>query len=80
MATLTFKVTDEEARRIRALARREGVTVSEYLRRRAMAVFREPRKPRLVRCEHTGAMIFGPAGSEAPLTTDAVREMLSDFP
>ena len=30
MASLTFKVTDEEARLIRSRARKERVTVSEY--------------------------------------------------
>lgn len=80
MTTISFKVSEEEARRIRSEARKAGVSVSEYIRRRAMAVIPEPRKPRLVRCKHTGAMIFSPARSEPPLTTEAVRELLSDFP
>jgi hypothetical protein len=80
MATLTFKVTDEEARLIRSWARKERVTVSEYLRRRASLVLAPSRKPVKVRCPHTGAMIFASPDNQPPLTTEAVRELLSDFP
>ena len=80
MATLTFKVTDQEARLIRARARKERVTVSEYLRRRASLPLAPARTPAKVRCSHTGAMIFASADGEPALTTDAVRELLSDFP
>ncbi len=80
MATLTFKVTDQEARLIRSRARRERVTVSEYLRRRASLSLVPAGKPAKVRCPHTGAMIFAPPENQPPLTTDAVRELLSDFP
>ena len=79
MATLTFKVTDQEARLIRSRARKERVTVSEYLRRRASLSLAPARTPAKVRCPHTGAMIFAPE-NQPPLTTDAVRELLSDFP
>ena len=80
MATLTFKVTDQEARLIRSRARKERVTVSEYLRRRASLSLAPARKPAKVRCPHTGAMIFVAPGHQPPLTTDAVRELLTDFP
>jgi hypothetical protein len=80
MATLTFKVTDREARLIRSRARKERVTVSEYLRRRASLSLAPAHKPAKVRCPHTGAMIFAPPDDQPPLTTDAVRELLSDFP
>jgi hypothetical protein len=80
MATLTFKVTDQEARLIRSRARRERVSVSEYLRRRASLSLAPARKPAKVRCPHTGAMIFASPDNQPPLTTDAVRELLSDFP
>ena len=39
-----------------------------------------PQKPRLVRCAHTGAMIFAASEDQPPLTTDTVRELLSAFP
>jgi hypothetical protein len=80
MTTLTFKVTDEEARLIRSRARQERVTVSEYLRRRASVSPFSSGKPRKVRCPHTGAMIFASPDNQPPLTTNAVRELLSDFP
>lgn len=80
MTTLTFKVTDELARLIRSRARSERVSVSEYLRRRASAALPVASKPRRVRCAHTGAMIFAAAEGHVPLTTEAVRELLADFP
>jgi len=80
MATITFKVTEEEARLIRSRARKERVSVSEYLRRRASIVESASRKPRRVRCPLTGAMIFAAPDNQPPLTTEAVRELLSDFP
>ena len=81
MPTLTFKVSDEEARQIRALARRQKLSVSEFLRRQAAQPPREKAAdvPRVV-CAHTGATIFGPARDLPPLNTRTVREMLTDFP
>lgn len=80
VATLTFKVTDEEARQIRSRARKERVTVSAYLRLRASLPLAPAGTPAKVRCPHTGAMIFAPPDHQPPLTTDAVRELLADFP
>jgi hypothetical protein len=80
MPTITFKVTDSEARLIRSQAKKEGLSVSEYLRLRANASLRPARKPRLVRCPHTGAMIFAAPENQAPLTTETVRQLLSEFP
>jgi hypothetical protein len=80
MATITFKVTEEEARLIRSRARKERVSVSEYLRRRTNVSESASRKPGKVRCRYTGAMIFAAPENQPPLTTEAVRELLSDFP
>ena len=80
MATISFKVSDDEARLIRSRATREGISVSEYLRRRARLSMPDPPKPRLVRCPHTGAMIFAAPEDQPRLTTEAVRELLADFP
>ncbi|HNQ88070.1 MAG TPA: hypothetical protein PKM73_05605 [Verrucomicrobiota bacterium] len=80
MPTLTFKVTAEEARRIRMLARRQHVSVSEYLRRRAQTRPERVQPLERVRCEYTGALIFAAAPQLAPLTTESVRGMLADFP
>ena len=80
MPTISFKVSEEEARLIRSRAVREGVSVSEYLRRRANLALSTPAPPRLVRCARTGAMIFGALEDQAPLDTATVRDLLSDFP
>ena len=79
MTTLSFKVSGDEARLIRALAKRERLSLSEYLRRRASGVG-ESTLPERVRCELTGATIFAPAAGESPLTTAAVKEMLEGIP
>ena len=80
MVTISFRVSEEEARLIRSRARQEGLTVSEYLRRRTCAAMPSPGEPRRVRCRHTGAMIFAAPNHEPPLTTARVRELLAGFP
>jgi hypothetical protein len=80
MTTLTFKVTEDEARLIRSRAKKERISVSEYLRRRANISIPAVRKPRQVRCAHTGAIIFAGADDHTTLTTESVRELLADFP
>jgi hypothetical protein len=82
MVTLTFKATPDEARRIRRQARRENLTLSEYLRRRATAPARPgaPVSPHLTRCPHTGALVYAGLDDQPPLTTERVRELLGDFP
>lgn len=80
MKTISFKVTDDEAKLIRSLAKQERTSLSEFLRRRAKGAGSAPEPPQRVRCEFTGAMIFGPPSVQPPLTADSVREMLSDFP
>ncbi len=79
MKTISFKVSESEARRIRLAARREGVTVSEYLRRRAVEG-QPPASITKVRCPYTNAEIFGPLPDAPPLSTKRVREILADFP
>ena len=80
MATLSFKVSEDEALLIRARAREEGVSISECLRRRAGLDAPGSGPLGLVRCPHTGAMIFAALDDQPPLTTEAVRELLADFP
>jgi len=58
--TITFKVSEEEARVIRSLARRENLSLSEYLRRQASGRSATKQVPKRIRCELTGAMIFAP--------------------
>jgi hypothetical protein len=80
MPTLTFKVTMDEARRIRAEARGKKMTLSEYVRGRALSDGKSSGHVRQVRCAHTGAKIFSSPPGMRPLTTETVREMLADFP
>jgi hypothetical protein len=80
MPTLTFKVSEEEARQIRALARRQRFSVSEYLRRQAQPGREAPREITRVVCAHRGAMIFGRAPELPALNPDSVRGLLADFP
>ncbi len=80
MTTLSFKVSDDEARAIRQRARQERLTISEFIRRRAAGPAIAPAKLRLETCGTTGVMIFVPDAALAPLTVESTREMLSDFP
>jgi hypothetical protein len=82
MPTLTFKVSDREAARIRELARREALTVSEYLRRRAVASasVAPVSDYRIVKDPLTGLpMMEAPRGS-APVSSEQIRALLADFP
>jgi hypothetical protein len=80
MATISFKVSDEDARKIRARARMERLTVSEFLRRQAVGSSQIPALVGLSPCGLTGATIFDGAEDLPPLTVDSTRKMLADFP
>jgi len=80
VTTISFKVSDEEARAIRARARLERLAVSEFLRRQAVAPVMPPALIRLTQCPLTGATIFDGAEDLPPLTVDSTRKMLVDFP
>jgi hypothetical protein len=80
--TITFKVTPREAARIRQLAAREGLTVSEFLRRRAVApgVEGSAGEYRIVQDPVTGlAVMEAPAGM-IPVSSEQVRALMGDFP
>jgi len=83
MPTLTFKVSPEEAARIRRLARRENRTVSEFLRRRslqAQAVAPARAGYRVETSPVTGLPVMrAPAGMRR-VTCEDVRALLADFP
>ena len=80
MKTLSFQVSDDEAYRIRIAAKRECITVSEFLRRRAAGTETAASPPQLVKCPLPGAVVFTLLGDVPPLTSASVREMLTDFP
>jgi|GEM_PF-734518 len=80
VTTISFKVSLDEARDIRSRARRERLTVSEYLRRQAVAPARPSPAIRQTICPLTGATIFSATDDLPPLTVESTREMLADFP
>lgn len=79
MTTISFKVSEDEARRIRKMALQQRVSVSEYLRRRATGS-EEAAPVGKIRCDITGAEIFAPLSGGPTLTTETVRQMLAEFP
>jgi hypothetical protein len=83
MPTLTFKVTPEEAARIRRLARRERRTLSEFLRRRAVrseAPAVEAAGYRIEISRASGLPVMrAPAGTPA-VTPEQIKALLVDFP
>lgn len=79
MPTLSFKVSSLEVQAIRARAKEEGRTVSDYLRRRALPRRGRGKPIRLVRSRATGALVVvGPPGTPV-LTSEAVKGMLATF-
>jgi hypothetical protein len=79
MTTISFKVSEDDARRIRKQARQQNLSVSEYLRRRAVGSEDAPPVGK-VRCNVTGAEIFTAMPGSPAFTTETVRRMLADFP
>jgi hypothetical protein len=81
MHTITFKVTEREAARIREMARREGVTLSEFLRRRAMIPLPESEgEYRIVEDPVTGLPVMEAPPGRPAVTSEQVRALLADFP
>lgn len=80
MPTLTFKVSLDEARRIRALAKQKKTTLSDYVR---TSVLREPKsrgKTRIITDPISGFPVLKAPDGTPPLTSEQVRAMLADFP
>jgi Family of unknown function (DUF6290) len=80
MKTLSFRASDDEAKLIRSLARQAGLSVSEFIRRQTISANEPEVAVTLVRCPITGAKIFGKLRGHAPLSTQMVKDLLSDFP
>jgi hypothetical protein len=82
MPTITFKVTAQEAARIRRLARREGRTVSEFLRHRAIQspAATESIGYRVETSPVTGLPVLHAPKGTPPVTSEQVRALLTDFP
>lgn len=83
MPTLSFKVTVEEAARIRRLARREKRTVSDFIRRRAVqgspGVAAEPGY-RIEISPTTGLPVMHAPPGTPRVTSEDVGALLADFP
>ena len=82
MPTITFKVTSRDAARIRELARREGLTVSEFLRRRAVATTAggPVGDYRIARDPLTGLPVMEAPPGMGPVSSDQIRALMADFP
>ncbi len=82
MPTITFKVTAREAARIREMARREGITVSEFLRRRAVQVpsAESAGEYRITDDPLTGLPVMEAPPGVGPVSSDRIRALLADFP
>jgi len=80
MPTLTFKVSTEEARAIRAAARREKRTVSAHLRAAVLGK-RSPRPKYRSGIHPVSGLPYNAAGKKLPpVTLEDIRESLADFP
>jgi hypothetical protein len=79
MITISFKVSEDEAQRIRKRAKQQRLSLSEYLRRRATDAV-EAAPVGKIRCDITGAEIFAPLSGSSNLSTETVRQMLAEFP
>ena len=81
MPTITFKVTPREAARIQDLARREGITLSEYLRRRATAAAAPSAAGYRIGVDPvTGLPVMEAPSDVAPVSSAQIRALLADFP
>lgn len=79
LKTITFKVSDDEARLIRTQAKKENNTLSEYMRRRAFLPAEIKAKLVRLKCPLTGITVLS-SPNQPPLNTETVRELLSNFP
>jgi hypothetical protein len=82
MPTLTFKVSARETARIRELARREGLTVSEFLRRRAVTAVSggASGEYRIVTDPLTGLPVMEAPPGTGPISSEQIRAHMADFP
>lgn len=82
MPTITFKVSPREAARIRELARREGLTVSEFLRRRAVSTVASEAtgEYRIAKDPLTGLPVMEAPPGRGPVSSEQIRALMTDFP
>jgi hypothetical protein len=80
MPVLTFKVSDPEARIIRAKARARRTSLSAYLRDAALGRDRKGKPSRIVRRRHPVSGLTFNAAPGRTATPDEIRAALADFP
>jgi hypothetical protein len=81
MPVLTFKVSEPEARVIRAKARAARSSLSAYLRRAALGRPPDNRPVKVVRRRHpVSGLIYNAAAPGRAVTDDEIRAALADFP
>jgi len=82
MPTLTFKVSEAEARTIRARARAAKANVSTYLRASALGAPTAEKTRKLALRKHpVSGLPYDASGAKLPgVTTETVRALLADFP
>jgi hypothetical protein len=81
MPTLTFKVSPEEARTLRAKARAEKSSLSAFLRGRVLEARSSARRKIVVRRHPESGLPFDPGrGKPAKVSRDEIRALLADFP
>lgn len=79
MPTLTFRVSPEEARTIRARARAEKASVSAFLRTRVLDQ-KAPRQRRLSLKKHPVSGLYFNATSGRPVAQAEIDAALAEFP
>jgi hypothetical protein len=80
MPTLTFKVSPEEARTIRAKARAEKSSVSAFLRTRVLDAKPVQRKV-IIKKHPVSGLPYNAGGTGYPLVThEQIKALLADFP
>lgn len=79
MPTLTFKVSIEEDRRIRARAKANAKSVSEYLRRAALPAQKKSRRKLVLKKHRVSGMLYD-ATPGPPVTQASIDAALADFP
>lgn len=80
MPTLTFKVSPEEARTIRAKARAEKASLSAFLRTRVLDA-KPARRKIVVRNHPVSGLPYDAGGLGRPIVTrDDIKALLADFP
>jgi len=81
MPTLTFKVSPEEARTIRAKARAAKSSVSAFLRSRVLDAKRAKVRRRVIKRHPVSGLLYDATNEGGPsVTHEQIKAALADFP